>query len=153
MAKNRELSSIEHGLAEAIRNLKTEVIEEVTGKSESYIRKCSDPDLEQQLDHRDAVKIDKACIENGLAPYLLNSHNYIIMKELAKANLGNQSINELLVQFTISMGKLLDTIKTAKSSKGEKGGVISAAEKKEIYEALHELEDKIVKVKTSVEKS
>ena len=153
MAKNRELSSIEHGLAEAIRNLKTEVMEEVTGKSESYIRKCSDPDLEQQLDHRDAVKIDKACIENGLAPYLLNSHNYIIMKELTKANLGNQSINELLVQFTISMGKLLDTIKTAKSAKGEKGEAISAAEKKEIYEALHELEDKIVKVKTSVEKS
>ena len=153
MAKNRELSTIEHGLAEAIKNLKAEVIEEVTGKSESYIRKCSDPDLEQQLDHIDAVKIDKACIENDLAPYLLNSHNYIIMKELAKANLGNQSINELLVQFTISMGKLLDSIKTAKSSKGEKGEAISAAEKKEIYEALHELEDKIVKVKTSVEKS
>ena len=153
MVKNRELSTIEHGLAEAIKNLKAEVIEEVTGKSESYIRKCSDPDLEQQLDHRDAVKIDKACIENDLAPYLLNSHNYIIMKELAKANLGNQSINELLVQFTISMGKLLDSIKTAKSSKGEKGQLISAAEKKEIYEAFHELENKILKVKTSVEKS
>ena len=153
MAKNRELSTIEHGLAEAIKNLKAEVIEEVTGKSESYIRKCSDPDLEQQLDHRDAVKIDKACIENGLAPYLLNSHTYIILKELKKANIENQSINELLVQFTISMGKLLDSIKTAKSSKGEKGKEISAAEKKEIYEALHELEDKIVKVKTSVEKS
>ena len=97
MAKNRKLSSIEHGLAEAIRNLKAEVIEEVTGKSESYIRKCSDPDLEQQLDHRDAVKIDKACIEKGLDPYLLRSHEYIILKELEKANLGNQSINELLV--------------------------------------------------------
>ena len=153
MAKNRELSTIEHGLAEAIRNLKAEVIEEVTGKSESYIRKCSDPHLDQQLDHRDAVKIDKACIKNGLAPYLLNSHNYIIMKELAKANLGNQSINELLVQFTISMGKLLDSIKTAKSSKGEKGELISAAEKKEIYAAFHELENKILKVKTSIEKS
>ena len=153
MAKNRELSTIEHGLAEAIRNLKAEVIEEVTGKSESYIRKCSHPHLDQQLDHRDAVKIDKACIQKGLAPYLLNSHNYIILKELEKADLGNQSINELLVQFTISMGKLLDCIKTAKSSKGEKGEAISAAEKKEIYEALHELEDKIVKVKTSVEKS
>ena len=153
MAKNRELSSIEHGLAEAIRNLKAEVIEEVTGKSESYIRKCSDPDLEQQLDHRDAVKIDKACIEKGLDPYLLNSHQYIILKELEKANLGNQSINELLVQFTISLGKLLDSIKTAKSSKGEKGQLISAAEKKEIYEAFHELENKILKVKDSVEKS
>ena len=75
------------------------------------------------------------------------------MKELKKANIENQSINELLVQFTISMGKLLDSIKTAKNPKGEQGKTISAAEKKEIYEALHELEDKIVKVKTSVEKS
>ncbi len=153
MAKNRELSTIEHGLAEAIKNLKAEVIEEVTGKSESYIRKCSDPHLDQQLDHRDAVKIDKACIEKGLDPYLLRSHEYIILKELEKANLGNQSINELLVQFTISLGKLLDSIKTAKSLKGEKGEAISAAEKKKIHEALHELEDKIIKVKTSVEKS
>ena len=153
MAKNRELSSIEHGLAEAIRNLKAEVIEEATGKSESYIRKCSDPDLEQQLDHRDAVKIDKACIAKGLDPYLLNSHQYIILKELEKANLGNQSINELLVQFTISLGKLLDSIKTAKSSKGEKGQLISAAEKKEIYGAFHELENKILKVKDTIEKS
>ena len=153
MAKNRELSTIEHGLAEAIKNLKAEVIEEVTGKSESYIRKCSDPDLEQQLDHKDAVKIDKACIAKGLDPYLLNSHQYIILKELEKANLGNQSINELLVQFTISLGKLLDSIKTAKSLKGDKGEAISAAEKKEIYEAFHELENKILKVKHSVEKS
>ena len=153
MVKNRDLSSIEHGLAEAIKNLKAEVIEEVTGKSESYIRKCSDPDLDQQLDHRDAVKIDKACIKNGLAPYLLNSHNYIILKELEKANIQNQSINELLVQFTISLGKLLDSIKTAKSKKGEKGEVISEAEKKEIYEALHQLENKIVKVKASIETS
>ena len=130
MVKNRELSSIEHGLAEAIKNLKSELIEEVTGKSESYIRKCSDPHLDQQLDHRDAIKIDKACIQKGFAPYLLNSHNYIISKEIVKASLGNQSINELLVQFTISMGKLADAIKTAKNSKGEKGEAISAAEKK-----------------------
>ena len=153
MAKNRELSSIEHGLAEAIKNLKTEIIEEVTGKSESYIRKCSDPDLDQQLDHRDAIKIDKACIERGLSPYLLRSHEYIILKELKKTSFENQSMNELLVQFTISLGKLLDSIKTAKSSKSEKGLLVSAAEKKEIYDAFHELENKILKVKSSIEKS
>ena len=153
MAKNRELSSIEHGLAEAIKNLKTEIIEEVTGKSESYIRKCSDPDLDQQLDHRDAIKIDKACIERGLSPYLLRSHEYIILKELKKTSFENQSMNELLVQFTISLGKLLDSIKTAKSSKSEKGPLVSDAEKKEIYDAFHELENKILKVKSSIEKS
>jgi hypothetical protein len=153
MAKNRELSSIEHGLAEAIKNLKTEIIEEVTGKSESYIRKCSDPDLDQQLDHRDAIKIDKACVERGLSPYLLRSHEYIILKKLKETNLEDQSMNELLVQFTISLGKLLDSIKTAKSPKGEKGPLVSAAEKKEIYDAFHELENKILKVKSSIERS
>ena len=153
MAKNRELSSIEHGLAEAIKNLKTEIIEEVTGKSESYIRKCSDPDLEQQLDHRDAIKIDKACVERGLSPYLLRSHEYIILKELKKTKFEDQSMNELLVQFTISLGKLLDSIKTARKPDGEKGPAISSAEKKEIYDAFHELENKILKVKSSIERT
>ena len=50
MAKIREISSIERGLSEAIKDLKSNVIEEGTGKSESFIRKCSDPD---DLDHGD----------------------------------------------------------------------------------------------------
>ena len=152
MAKNRELSTIEHGLAEAIKNLKADVLEEATGKSISFFRKCSDPDLDQQLDHNDAIKIDKVCIEKGLNPYLLRSHEYIILKELKKTSFEDQSMNELLVQFTISLGKLLDSIKSAKNPKGEKGNAISAAEKKEIYDAFHEFENKILKVKTSIDK-
>ena len=152
MAKNRELSSIEHGLAEAIKNLKAEVIEEVTGKSISYIRKCSDPDLNQQLDHRDAVKIDKACIERGLMPYMLRSHTFIIEKELKKLKSDNQDINELLIKFTILHGQLMDAIQSAKSPIGEKGSSISAAEKKEIFDAFNALESKILKIKTTIEK-
>ena len=152
MAKNRELSSIEHGLAEAIKNLKAEVIEQATGKSISFIRKCSDPDLDQQLDHNDAIKIDKACIENGLNPYLLRSHEFIILKELKKTKIENKSMNELLVQFTISLGKLLDRIKSAKNPKGDKGEDITSAEKKEIFDAFHEFENKILKIKTSLDK-
>ena len=152
MAKNRELSSIEHGLAEAIKNLKAEVIEQATGKSISFIRKCSDPDLDQQLDHNDAIKIDKACIENGLNPYLLRSHEFIILKELKKTKIENKTMNELLVQFTISLGKLLDKIKSAKNPKGDKGEAITSAEKKEIFDAFHEFENKILKIKTSLDK-
>ena len=152
MAKNRELSSIEHGLAEAIKNLKAEVIEQATGKSISFIRKCSDPDLDQQLDHNDAIKIDKACVERGLSPYLLRSHEFIILKELKKTKLENKSMNELLVQFTISLGKLLDRIKSAKNPKGDKGEAITSAEKKEIFDAFHEFENKILKIKTSLDK-
>tara|TARA_B100000579_G_C22812224_1_gene845867 strand:+ start:792 stop:1253 length:462 start_codon:yes stop_codon:yes gene_type:complete len=152
MAKNRELSSIEHGLAEAIKNLKAEVIEQATGKSISFIRKCSDPDLDQQLDHNDAIKIDKVCIESGLNPYLLRSHEFIILKELKKTKVENKSMNELLIQFTISLGKLLDRIKSAKNPKGDKGEDITSAEKKEIFDAFHEFENKILKIKTSIDK-
>ena len=83
----------------------------------------------------------------------MRSHEYIILKELKKTKFEDQSMNELLVQFTISLGKLLDSIKTARNPKGEKGPAISSAEKKEIYDAFHELENKILKVKSSIERN
>ena len=153
MAKPRKISSIEHGLSEAIKQLKSKVIEEVTGKSESFIRKCSDPDLDQQLDHRDAVKIDRACIERGLSPYLLNAHRYIIEKEFEKFKPENNDINELLIRFTILHGQLMEAIKSAKNPGGERGADISKAEKKDIFDAFEKLERKILKIKTTIEKS
>ncbi len=140
MAKLREISSIEHGLTEAIKNLKSQVIEEVTGKSESFLRKCSDPDLDQQLDHKDAVKIDKACVERGLTPYLLRAHEYIILKEIKNTKANQQDLNDLLIKFTILHGQLMDVINSAKSPEGHKGESISAVEKKEIFSAFEALE-------------
>ena len=153
MAKIREISSIEHGLAEAIKNLKAELIEKATGKSESFIRKCSDPDLDQQLDHRDAVKIDKACVEKGLTPYLLRAHEYIILKELKNLKVDQENLNELLIKFTILHGQLMDVINTAKSKEGHKGENISSVEKKEIFDAFESLENKILKIKTTIERN
>ena len=153
MAKIREISSIEHGLAEAIKNLKAELIEKATGKSESFIRKCSDPDLDQQLDHRDAVKIDKACIENGLTPFLLRAHEYIILKELKKVETDKENLSELLIKFTILHGQLMDVINSSRSEEGDKGKTISAVEKKEIFESFEALENKILKIKTTIENS
>ena len=153
MAKIREISSIERGLSEAIKDLKSKVIEEVTGKSESFIRKCSDPDLDQQLDHRDAVKIDRACVERGLTPYLLRAHEYIILKELKNLKVDQENLNELLIKFTILHGQLMDVINSAKSKEGHKGESISSVEKKEIFEAFEALENKILKIKTTIERS
>ena len=48
------------------------------GKGSSYLRKCSDPDLPQQIDHNDSLKLDIACIKKHKAPPLLNSHEYTI---------------------------------------------------------------------------
>ena len=83
MPKPRDISSVEAGLSLAIKNNKDKVMI-ATGKSESYLRKCSDPNLPQQLDHKDAIKIDRACIEAGLMPYLFEAHRAIIVSELKK---------------------------------------------------------------------
>jgi len=151
MSKIRKLSSVENGLAEAIKKLKAEVIEKATGKSISFIRKCSDPDLKQQLDHKDAVNIDIACLENELPPYLLRAHEYIILKELKKVKHNNYEINELLVKFTILHGELMNAINNAKKPEGDRGTNISVAEKKEIFDAFHALENKILKIKSTIE--
>ena len=151
MAKIREISSIEHGLTEAIKNLESKVIEDVTGKSESFLRKCSDPDLDQQLDHKDAIKIDKACVQKGLTPYLLRAHEYIIQKELKNVVTDKKDLNELLTKFTIIHGQLLSVINSAKSSTGHKGEQISSVEKRDIFLAFEALEHKIHKIKTTIE--
>ena len=86
MAKIRKTASIENGLMEVIKILNEEEIQTAIGKSGSYVRKCSNPDLPQQIDHKDSFMLDKACIEKGKAPPLLTSHEYMIAKEFDKVD-------------------------------------------------------------------
>ena len=62
MAKIRKMASIENGLMEFTKNLSEEEIQEAIGKGSSYIRKCSNPDLPQQIDHNDSFSLDRACM-------------------------------------------------------------------------------------------
>ena len=47
----------------------------------------------------------------------------------------------------------MSAINKARSPGGDKGDAISAAEKKEIFDAFHALENKILKIKTTIENS
>ena len=150
--KPRDIASIESGLAEAIKLLKDKGIEESTGKSASFLRKCSDPDLDQQIDHKDSIKIDQYSIKQNKGHPMLTAHQYIIGKELEKID-SVTDIDDLLVKFTILQGKLMGKIKSATDPVGEKGQNISMTEKKDIFEALHALERKLTKIKQIVENS
>ena len=86
MAKIRKSASIENGLMEVLRILSEDEIYSAIKKGSSYLRKCSDPDLPQQIDHNDSFKLDKACIGKGKAPPLLTSHEYMIAHELEKTD-------------------------------------------------------------------
>ncbi|MDC1134624.1 hypothetical protein OAS68_00170 [Candidatus Pelagibacter sp.] len=154
MAKIRKISSIENGLAEVIKILSEEEIEEAIGKSVSFLRKCSDPDQPQQIDHNDSIKLDLACIKKKKAPPLLNSHEYI-MSTLVDNNKINSDddLDSVLVKFTILHGKLVEVIKKAQDPNSDKGEEISAVEKKEIFESIKSIEDKIMKLKISIDKN
>ena len=152
MVKIRKMASIENGLMEATKILSEEEIQEAIGKGSSYIRKCSNPDLPQQIDHNDSFKLDKACIKKGKGHPLLTSHEYMITQELEKLE-GNQDndIDEMLVRSTILHGKLTEVVKQSEDPKSDRGKEVSPLEKKEIMKAIKDVEDKILKIKLTID--
>ena len=126
MAKIRKTASIENGLMEVLKILNEEEIQAAIGKGSSYIRKCSNPDLPQQIDHNDSFLLDKACIEKGKAPPLLTSHEFMIAKEFDKVETAAaKDISQILVRSTILHGKLTELIHNAQNPKSDKGETIS----------------------------
>ena len=152
MAKIRKTASIENGIMQVLKILNEEEIQETIGKSSSYLRKCSDPSQQQQIDHNDSIKLDIACIKKGKAPPLFVTHEYIVIKESDNLDSHKQNdIDEMLVKSTILHGKLTEVVKLSEDPKSDKGMEISKLEKKEIMEAIKNLEDKIMKIKITVD--
>ena len=151
MAKIRKTASIENGLMEVLKILNEEEIKAAIGKGASYIRKCSNPDLPQQIDHNDSFLLDKACIKKSKAPPLLTSHEFMIAREFDKVETAAaKDISQILVRSTILHGKLTELIHNAQDPKSDKGETISILEKKEINEAITDLENKIMKIKMTI---
>ena len=152
MAKIRKQASIENGIMEVLKILSEDEIQKAIGKSSSYLRKCSNPDLPQQIDHNDSFLLDKACIEKGKAPPMLTSHEFMIAREFDKVETAAaKDISQILVRSTILHGKLTELIHNAKDPKSDKGETISVLEKKEINEAITDLENKIMKIKMTID--
>ena len=122
MAKIRNIDSIENGLLEVIKILTEDEIEEAIGKGVSYLRKCSDPDQPQQIDHNDSLKLDIACIKKNKSPPLLNSHEYKIVRALEGIKVTeNNDLDAVLIKFTILHGKLIEAIELAQDPESEEG--------------------------------
>jgi len=153
MAKIRKAASIESGIMQVLKILSDEEINIAIKKGSSYLRKCSNPDLPQQLDHNDSIKLDLACIKKSKAPPLFTAHEYIVVNELEKENEhSSNDIDEMLVKSTILHGKLTEVVKLAEDPKSDKGKEISQLERKEIMQAIENLENKILKIKLTVDK-
>lgn len=159
MVKIRKLASIEKGLEEITRILTEEEIKKAINKGGSYIRKCSDPDpdsdgIKRNIDHVDSIELDKACVKKGFAPPLLTSHQYIIDQQ--KTELDSNELNDvsrMLVKFSILEGDLNKFIIDATDPLGPGGEKMTQTEKKKIFESIKKIEDKILKIKLSIDKS
>ena len=159
MPKIRKPASIENGLSEVVKILSEDEIEEAIGKSSSYLRKCSDPDkdsdgIKRNIDHKDSVQLDLACVRKGISPPLLTSHQYIIDQEKNKLDNEDMSdVSRMLVKFSILEGELNKFIIDATDPGGPGGESVTELEKKKIFESIKKIEDKILKIKLSIDKS
>ena len=158
MPKIRKIASIERGLEEVVQSLTEEEIKHAINKGSSYVRKCSDPNpdndgVKRNIDHVDSVKLDIKCIQKGISPPLLSAHQFMIDQEKSKNRSNFGEVNQMLVKFSILEGELNKVVIEATDPKSPDGEKITALEKKKVFEAIKNIEDKILKIKLAIDKS
>ena len=155
-SKIRKIASIEKGLEDVLKALNEKEIFDAIGKKKDYVAKCSDPEpadgIKRNIDHYQSVALDKACISKGVSPPMLTAHDFMIEEEKAKNQSSLIDINKLLVKFTILDGELKKEINKAQDPKGLAGEKITKVEKKKIFDSIKAIEDKILKIKLTIDK-
>ena len=163
MVKLRKIASIERGIEEILQVLTEQEIKETIQKGASYLRKCSDPDrdlegkdsegVKRNIDHIESVKLDKKCIQKGISPPLLTAHQFIIDQEKYNNQSNLADVNQMLVKFSILEGELNKVVIEATDPKSPQGEKITGLEKKKVFEAIKNIEDKILKIKLAIDKN
>jgi len=158
MPKIRKIASIERGLEEVVQSLTEEEIKQAINKGSSYVRKCSDPNpdndgIKRNIDHIDSVKLDIKCIQKGISPPLLTAHQFMVDQEKSENRSNFGEVNQMLVKFSILEGELNKVVIEATDPKSPDGEKITAIEKKKVFEAIKNIEDKILKIKLAIDKS
>ena len=126
---SRKLISLEGALKEVIKDLKSEALKDVTGKTESHFRKCSDENDTQDVHHIDSIKIDIECLKRGLGSPMLTAHEDMLEATNPEyKNLDNAS--NTLINIGAKIGRLMETTQKAINPEGESGQKISETEKK-----------------------
>jgi uncharacterized UPF0160 family protein len=149
---SRKLISLEGALKEIIKDLKSEALKDVTGKTESHFRKCSDENDTQDIHHIDSIKIDIECLKRGLGSPMLTAHEDMLEATNPEyKNLDNAS--NTLINIGAKIGRLMETTQKAINPEGESGQKISETEKKHISKALNDVEDKILQLRMIIDRS
>ena len=150
MTKIRKPLSIEHILAGVIKDLNEDNVKELTGKSLSHFRKCSDPDdKDHNLHFNDAVMLDILMQRKSLGTPFVDNFSLLLEYEFNKINV-YENVASTLMKIGGRVGNLMDIAENAMSPDSQMGKEISKQEKDHIYKAINEVEQKISKLKLSI---
>jgi hypothetical protein len=144
--KPRKFLSLEEALSYAVEQVGDEVIHQATGKSASYIRKCSDPDTDQTLQFQDAVKIDLECLKLNIGTPLIEFYeDHLVMA--SQDHHVEERLNDVVGQLSAKALLIVDRVIQAMNKFQTNDNKISKADLKGISEAIKEIEEKILRLK------
>ena len=150
MTKIRNPLSIENVLSNMISKLDEDEVKNLTNKSISHFRKCSDPDdKDHNLYFSDAIKLDVIMQRNSLGTPLMDNFQIMLDEEFKKVN-SFENLENTLLKFGGRVGNLMDVVQEAMDPQSPLGKDLSKKEKDLISKSIIELEEKIAKLKISI---
>ena len=150
MTKIRNPLSIENVLSSMISKLDEDEVKNLTNKSISHFRKCSDPDdKDHNLYLGDAIKLDIIMQRNSLGTPLMDNFQIMLDEEFKKVN-SFENLENTLLKVGGRVGNLMDVVQEAIDPESPLGKDLSKKEKDLISKSIIELEEKIAKLKMSI---
>ena len=150
MTKIRNPLSIENVLSNMISKLDEDEVKNLTNKSISHFRKCSDPDdKDHNLYLSDAIKLDVIMQRNSLGTSLMYNFQIMLDEEFKKVN-SFENLENTLLKVGGRVGNLMDVVQEAMDPESPLGKDLSKKEKDLISKSIIELEEKIAKLKMSI---
>ena len=150
MTKIRNPLSIENVLSNMISKLNEDEVKNLTNKSISHFRKCSDPDdKDHNLYLSDAIKLDVIMQRNSLGTPLMDNFQIMLDEEFKKVN-SFENLENTLLKVGGRVGDLMDVVQEAMNPDSPLGKDLSKKEKDLIAKSIIELEEKIAKLKMSI---
>ena len=150
MTKIRNPLSIENVLSNMISKLDEDEVKNLTNKSISHFRKCSDPDdKDHNLYLSDAIKLDVIMQRNSLGTPLMDNFQIMLDEEFKKVN-SFENLENTLLKVGGRVGNLMDVVQEAIDPESPLGKDLSKREKDLISKSIIELEEKIAKLKMSI---
>ncbi len=150
MTKIRDPLTIEHILSEVLKKIDENELKNITGKSISHFRKCSDPDDKDHNIHLiDAISLDLLMLKSQRGTPFLDNISLIIDKEFSSQEKA-EDVSKNLINIGGRIGNLMDVVQNALDPNSPGGIEISVKEKDNIYKAISEVEEKIAKLKLAI---